>query len=74
MNYREMTVNIVALLLGFALLSMPFACTMNRHRLIAEAIKNGADPIAAKCAIEGDTSMTPQCLMLGAARGAASKP
>lgn len=28
-------------------------CTMNNDRLIAEAIKNGADPIAANCAFEG---------------------
>lgn len=47
-----MTVWILALLLLAALLASPVACTMNRQRLIAEAIKDGKDPIAVKCAIE----------------------
>ena len=38
-----------------ALIATPVACTMHRQRLIAEAIKAGADPLAAKCAIEGDS-------------------
>lgn len=44
----------VALLIAVVLAS-PVACTMHRQRLIAEAIKAGADPLAAKCAIEGDS-------------------
>jgi len=40
----------------------PVACTMSRQAVIAEAIKNGADPIAAKCAIEGDTTREPVCM------------
>ena len=38
------------------------ACIMHRQAVIAEAIKNGADPIAAKCAIEGDTTREPVCM------------
>jgi hypothetical protein len=44
----------LAAVLIAALLAGPVACTMHRQRLVAEAIKNGADPLAAKCAIEGD--------------------
>ena len=45
----------LAAILVAALLASPVACTMHRQRLVAEAIKNGADPLAAKCAIEGDS-------------------
>ena len=53
MDAKTTLVWIVALLLLATLLASPVACTMNRQSLIAEAIKNGADPLAAKCAIEG---------------------
>lgn len=58
MNGKEMTVALVALLLVIGLLASPVACTINKQQLIAEAIKGGADPIEAKCAIEdtGDSS------------------
>ena len=52
MDTKEMIVWVVCALLIAALVGSPVACTMNRQHLIAEAIKNGADPIAAKCAIE----------------------
>lgn len=52
MDVKSMVVWIVALVLLAALVASPVACTMNRQRLIADAIKNGADPIAVKCAIE----------------------
>ena len=50
-----MAVWIVAIAAVFALLCSPVVYTMNMQHLVAEAIKNGADPIAAKCAIEGDS-------------------
>jgi hypothetical protein len=34
-----------------AVVSLPFACTAHEDRLIAEAIKNGIDPMTAKCSI-----------------------
>lgn len=34
-----------------ALLLSPVACVMRQSQLIAEAIKNGVDPMAAHCAI-----------------------
>lgn len=52
MDGKTMVVAIVAVALLAALVGSPVACTMHRQRLIAEAIKNGADPISAKCAIE----------------------
>ena len=55
MDTKTMAVWIVAIAAVFALLCSPVVCTMNRQHLVAEAIKNGADPIAAKCAIEGDS-------------------
>jgi hypothetical protein len=51
---NEQTVAVIGILCAFLLALSPVACTMNRHRLIAEAIKAGADPLEAKCAIESD--------------------
>lgn len=48
-------------LLGI-LIGVPAACTAHRHKMIAEVIKSGADPIAAKCAIEGDVERTALCI------------
>lgn len=65
MSTKEFVLWIVAGVLLAALLVSPVACTMNRHRLIAEAIKNGADPLAAKCAIEGgdgDSRTSAMCM------------
>lgn len=63
MTYQEMTVWIVGLLLAAMVLCAPAACTANRHTQIAEAIKAGADPTAAKCAIESDTASKPVCII-----------
>jgi hypothetical protein len=41
-------------------IAFPVGCTMHRQALIAEAIGKGADPIAAKCAIEGEVDSTRQ--------------
>lgn len=44
-------------------LMSPVACTVHRDRAIADAIKNGVDPIAARCAIGGpDASHAPMCV------------
>ena len=59
---REPLVWAFAILCATLVLLSPAACTMNRQHTIAEAVKNGADPIAAKCAIEGDSGHTPMCL------------
>ncbi len=57
---------------GFVLLAIvsmsPVACTVNRHRIIAEAIAGGADPIDAKCAIESDMAHDPMCIVRAARR------
>lgn len=63
MNGKEMTVWIVGLALLAAVIASPVACTINRQRLVAEAIRSGADPTAAKCAIEGDSGHTPACVL-----------
>lgn len=56
----------VVTMFGFLLLAVvvasPVACTMHRQRLVAEAIAGGADPIAAKCAIEGETEDRAVCI------------
>jgi hypothetical protein len=62
MDYKTMFTYIVAILAGVTILISPVQCTMNRQELIAKAIKEGADPIAAKCAIESDTG-SPICLV-----------
>jgi len=65
MDTKTMIVWVTAIIAAFALLLSPVACTMNRQHLVAEAIKNGADPISAKCAIEaasGDNRTSSLCL------------
>jgi hypothetical protein len=63
MSKTDAFVAVLAIVLGAAVLLSPVACTINRHRIIAQAIKDGADPIAARCAIEGDTGYTPACII-----------
>lgn len=55
MKTKSVILWVCVAMLVTALLASPVACTMHRQRLIAEAIKGGADPLAAKCAIEGDS-------------------
>ena len=62
MNNRETFLWALAMVCCALVLMSPVACTVQRQQTVAEAIKGGADPIAAKCAIEGDTSMSPVCL------------
>lgn len=54
MDTKTMIVWLVSILMLGTIICAPVGCTMRRQSLVAEAIKNGADPIAAKCAIEGD--------------------
>jgi len=61
MDKKTMVVWVIGMLLLVVVVCSPVACTMNRHRLIAEAIKAGVDPIAAKCAIEGSNMTEPLC-------------
>lgn len=68
MSSREMAVWIVALVLAALVVASPVACTMRRQEVVAEAIRNGADPIAAKCAIEADTSISPMCVIAASRR------
>ncbi len=63
MDRNTLVAQVIGMLLFAAVACSPVACTMNRHQLIAEAIKAGVDPIAAKCAIEGDTMKEPVCLV-----------
>lgn len=58
----ELAVWVLAILCATVVLLSPLACTASRHRAVAEAIKAGADPIAAKCAIEGDNRHDPVCM------------
>lgn len=59
---KDAIVTVVGFLVLAAVVVSPVACTMNRHALMAEAIRGGADPIAVKCAIEADMGMSPMCV------------
>jgi hypothetical protein len=63
MDAKEMIVWIVGLVLAAMVVASPVACTMRRHQVVAEAIRNGADPIDAKCAVEGDIERSPMCIL-----------
>ncbi|WP_159913051.1 hypothetical protein [Pantoea sp. 18069] len=60
---KDAIVTVVGFLVLAAAVMSPVACTMNRHALMAEAIRGGADPIAVKCAIEADMGMSPMCVV-----------
>lgn len=68
MTTTEAITSCVALLLAALVLSTPVACTANRHIQIARAIEAGADPIEAKCAIEGDNNQSIVCVLAAANR------
>lgn len=70
MDTRSLILYIVAAALTAAVLTSPVACTVHRQRIIAAAIKDGADPIAAKCAIEGETQHSTLCALAALKGGA----
>lgn len=63
MDGKELTAWIFGSLMAAVIVTAPVACTVNRHKVVAEAIKGGADPTEAKCAIEADTGQTPACII-----------
>lgn len=69
MDTREMIVAIVAILAGTAVLLSPAACTINRHILVAEAIKAGGDPQAVRCAIEAEAGISVDCILIANKQG-----
>lgn len=42
----------------FALLALPVGCTMHQTHTIGEAIKAGADPFEARCALDTQSNQT----------------
>lgn len=68
MNTQELITAICAMVLAAVVLSTPAACTANRHIQIARAIEAGADPIEAKCAIEGGNGQNTICVLAAANR------
>ena len=56
MDAKSTITAVVAMCLVALLILAPVACSVNRQSIIAEAIKNGGDPIAIKCALDIDTS------------------
>lgn len=59
---KDSIVTIIGFLALAVVVASPVACTMNRHAVIADAIRSGADPIAVKCAIEADMGMSAMCI------------
>jgi hypothetical protein len=49
---KETIVKIAVIIAVVTVLCSPAACTMHRVTAVKEAIAHGADPIAAKCAME----------------------
>ena len=57
-----------AALLVAAVALSPVACTMTQQNLVANAIKDGVNPIDAKCAIEMGAERAQMCLARASAR------
>lgn len=51
-------------LFATVVLCAPVACTAHRDMKVAEMVKAGADPQAAKCAMSTDPSSNPVCVMV----------
>ena len=66
MNTQELIATVFGLAVAAVVLCTPAACTANRHIQISAAIQAGADPIETKCAIEGDSSQSPVCIVAAA--------
>jgi hypothetical protein len=66
-------ISATALLMFALLVGAPVGCTMHRHYRIEQAIQHGADPIAAKCAIEGDNRDDAICVAYVASHGRTDK-
>ena len=62
MNCKEMAIWALGLMLLAGVAISPVACTMQRHALAADAIKSGADPIAARCALDAMNDRSPLCM------------
>lgn len=69
MKVAEMIVWMFGLLCGAVVLCSPAACVANRHIQVEKAIEAGADPLEAKCAIEGLNDQSQICLVLAARAG-----
>jgi hypothetical protein len=52
MTMQETIQMIAAMLCAVAVIVSPVACTIHRNEKMAEAVKNGADPIEYACAAE----------------------
>lgn len=68
MNFKEMLIWVFVLVLCGGVLLSPVACTMHREALIAEAIKSGADPLLAMCAIDTHSTSRAECAAAAASR------
>lgn len=63
MERSELVAWLAGILMVGVVVTVPAACTANRHALVAEAIKGAPNPIAVKCAIESDTGNTAACII-----------
>lgn len=59
---KDATVNIAGFMLLAAVVTSPVARTINRHALMAEAIRSGVDPIAVKCSMESGMGWNAMCI------------
>lgn len=63
MNPNEFRIALLAIVAVALVALSPVACTMHRQRTIAAAVDSGADPIAMRCALEGDAGTNPMCVI-----------
>lgn len=68
MNKYQMFTTMFCAMLAAIVVATPVGCTINRQNQIADAIKAGGDPIAVKCAIEGDTQNNAMCIVAASGR------
>ena len=62
-----------ALLLTAIVVGVPASCSMHTSNLKAQAIRDGADPIAADCAFSGMASESTKCVLIAARLRATGK-
>ncbi len=70
---RDVLVALLITAAAVGIVALPVRCTMARNELTAQATKDGAEPIAARCAIEGWSSQNLACAIHAARTATPSK-
>lgn len=67
MDWESVCIHLVWAGALVAIVSLPVQCTQRRQDAVVQAVKGGADPLLAKCAMEADNHTSTLCIVRAAA-------